>query len=610
MPELKERPKDRKRSSKPVVAALLQQAAQMIGEKCGQQQNHQSEEMDSGVTDYAVGQVEEAGPFAVDGAVHFYSHKGHKNLLKEKPGSRRKKASVVERAEREDNQAVSRREIRKTMLKTSDGERQDIQAELKVDDPEVRVSHTGHNSFAESRMTEIKRAPVGKSGLASTFKERPRPAIKTRPDLMPEKHQVPPAKVYLSARQGIRGSATQRARQQMIQQMVTQAQKTPKRIMAVAKKMGEAVVRATTALVGSLAGLLGGGFLILLLFLVIAIAAVASSPFGILLAEEHTAPDTLSVAEAVAQVSAAYSARLVELQTGDYDVIKIQGQAPDWADVLAVFAARYAGADDGVDVATLDADRVDKLMTTFWDMTEISSTVETVDHPDSAPDDDIDDSWIEYILHITITPKQVGEMEHSYGFTTTQREAVTELLAHRWALSSLAKSLTITNPEVLAVLDNLPDNLAQERRKVVETALQLVGKVNYFWGGKSRAIGWDNRWGQIRKVTALGSFTTGTYRSYGLDCTGFIDWALCNAGLPSDGQWHIGTNLIEVTQAEALPGDIALNLDASHVGLVVGRDNAGNLLICHCSLSDNGVVISRSTAGAFASIGRLSVHSL
>ena len=30
----------------------------------------------------------------------------------------------------------------------------------------------------------------------------------------------------------------------------------------------------------------------------------------------------------------------------------------------------------------------------------------------------------------------------------------------------------------------------------------MVGKVNYFWGGKSRAIGWDSRWGQLTKVWA------------------------------------------------------------------------------------------------------------
>ena len=70
------------------------------------------------------------------------------------------------------------------------------------------------------------------------------------------------------------------------------------------------------------------------------------------------------------------------------------------------------------------------------------------------------------------------------------------------------------------LLADLPADLDSERRAVVETACRLVGKVNYFWGGKSLVIGWDSRWGELRQVTAAGSSTTGTYRPYGLDCSG------------------------------------------------------------------------------------------
>ena len=135
---------------------------------------------------------------------------------------------------------------------------------------------------------------------------------------------------------------------------------------------------------------------------------------------------------------------------------------------------------------------------------------------------------------------------------------------------------------------------------------QLVGKVNYFWGGKSYVIGWDSRWGTLTKVTAPGNDTSGTYRPFGLDCSGFIDWALRNAGLPSDGHWYINTNLTAVSQADALPGDIALYPDASHVGMVVGRNEAGKLLVCHCSSGQNNVVITEFAASGFTVVGRLS----
>nr|WP_275967546.1 NlpC/P60 family protein [Pseudoflavonifractor phocaeensis] len=151
----------------------------------------------------------------------------------------------------------------------------------------------------------------------------------------------------------------------------------------------------------------------------------------------------------------------------------------------------------------------------------------------------------------------------------------------------------------------LPADLSEERQKVVLTAYQLVGKVHYFWGGKSTAIGWDSRWGTPMEVTAAGSASSGSIRPFGLDCTGFIDWVLRNAGLPSDGNWYIGTNLTEVSQSEALPGDIALNADASHVGIVVGRDEAGSLLVCHCSSGQDNVVVTEFGVSGFVSLGRL-----
>ena len=49
--------------------------------------------------------------------------------------------------------------------------------------------------------------------------------------------------------------------------------------------------------------------------------------------------------------------------------------------------------------------------------------------------------------------------------------------------------------EAMEVWERLPDDLSMERRMVVTYALALVDKVDYFWGGKSLVLGWDDRWG-------------------------------------------------------------------------------------------------------------------
>ena len=81
----------------------------------------------------------------------------------------------------------------------------------------------------------------------------------------------------------------------------------------------------------------------------------------------------------------------------------------------------------------------------------------------------------------------------------------------------------------LEAWERLPEDLSVERRMVVTYALALVNRVDYFWGGKSLVLGWDDRWGEMMEVTAEGDDTTGTERPYGLDCSGFVDWAFYNA---------------------------------------------------------------------------------
>ena len=81
----------------------------------------------------------------------------------------------------------------------------------------------------------------------------------------------------------------------------------------------------------------------------------------------------------------------------------------------------------------------------------------------------------------------------------------------------------------LEAWERLPEDLSVERRMVVTYALALVNRVDYFWGGKSLVLGWDDRWGEMMEVTVEGDDTTGTERPYGLDCSGFVDWAFYNA---------------------------------------------------------------------------------
>ena len=402
-----------------------------------------------------------------------------------------------------------------------------------------------------------------------------------------------------------RKTATQDAQRKMLKKGNNRAARAA---AAAAKKLTEAAAKAVKELISALASLGGGTALFIVFSIVIVAGAFLASPLGILFADEQQADDTVPLATAIAEIQGEYHAELERLQNGDFVSVQIVGQAPDWREVIAVFASKTAGAEDGIDVFTLDEERVELLRQVFWDMCEITTATQTVDVPDSDPDDDVDDSHTGIALTITITSKTAEQMRLIYVFTKYQNDALDILLENLSSLNIPMGSLTISQEDAIALLENLPDDLDPARKAVVETAVQLVGRVSYFWGGKSLTLGWDDRWGVPTKVTAAGSGSTGTVRPFGLDCSGFVDWTFYNA---TDGSYYPGRGGGAATQhsyctniswSDAQPGDLVFYPDDSHVGIVGGKDADGNLLIVHCSGGANGVVITG--AAGFTSVAR------
>ena len=402
-----------------------------------------------------------------------------------------------------------------------------------------------------------------------------------------------------------RKAATQDAQRKMLKKSNNRAASAA---AAAAKKLAEAAAKALKELISALASLGGGTALYIVFSIVIVAGAFLASPLGILFADEQESDNTVPLATAIAEIQGEYHAELERLQNGDFVSVQIVGQAPDWREVVAVFASKTAGAEDGVDVFTLDEERVELLRQVFWDMCEITTVTQTVDVPDSESDDDVDDSHTGIALTITITAKTAEQMRLEYGFSKYQNDALDVLLENLGSLNIPMGSLSISQEDAIELLENLPEDLDPERKAVVETAVQLVGRVSYFWGGKSLALGWDDRWGTPMEVTAAGSGSTGTVRPFGLDCSGFVDWSFYNA---TNGSYYPGRGGGAATQhsyctniswSDAQPGDLVFYPDDSHVGIVGGKDADGNLLIVHCSGGANGVVITGSAG--FTAVAR------
>ena len=375
---------------------------------------------------------------------------------------------------------------------------------------------------------------------------------------------------------------------------INRAKQAAKTTAAIGKKAAQTVAHAAASLVSALVGMVGGAVILVALCVVLFVAAVITSPFGIFFASQQQEPGTVPPNGAIAQVNAGLAAYLAELQSGDYADIQLDGQLPYWREVQAVFAVQTTLAEDGVDVLILDSDRVERLKEVFWDMTAITAGTGETDAGT--------------VLSLTVEAKTADEMRTFYAFTDGQNAALDELLAEAELLDGLITDLSVSQADATALVEALPEDLDPERRAVVEVACSLVGKVNYWWGGKSLTLGWDDRWGSLRKVTAGGSVTSSQYRPYGLDCSGFVDWVFYNA---TDGEYVIGHGGGATAQhsccepiawEDAQPGDLVFYPEDSHVGIVGGWDDDGQLLIIHCASSYNNTVITGLEG--FTSIGR------
>lgn len=153
---------------------------------------------------------------------------------------------------------------------------------------------------------------------------------------------------------------------------------------------------------------------------------------------------------------------------------------------------------------------------------------------------------------------------------------------------------TLSKEEMDKLIQNLPAETTELRKKIVIQAADAVGKIPYYWGGTASHPGYDgNNFG-----TAVSPDNKGRNRK-GLDCSHFVDWVYWTVMDNNLGNTNTKGQIKmckKISEQELLPGDLAFLIDkqgqTTHVGIYAGTNENGEKVWIHENANDSNVAMN------------------
>ncbi|WP_349948153.1 NlpC/P60 family protein [Lacrimispora sp. BS-2] len=180
-------------------------------------------------------------------------------------------------------------------------------------------------------------------------------------------------------------------------------------------------------------------------------------------------------------------------------------------------------------------------------------------------------------------PKEEGLWQ---GWTEENKTYASDLAKQDWSECyglTLSPSF-ITNPlsyeEINNYMSRLPENLSEDRKKLIHYALSSVGRVPYYWGGKPSSAGYEkNNFGSLVSPDEKGRSMKG------LDCSGWISWVYWSAlskRLSCESTGGLISCGTPIQKNDLQSGDILLKTgDDAHVVMFLCWESNGNMTVIH-----------------------------
>lgn len=160
------------------------------------------------------------------------------------------------------------------------------------------------------------------------------------------------------------------------------------------------------------------------------------------------------------------------------------------------------------------------------------------------------------------------------------------------SLSVISMMNPLTEAEIDAYMNQLPDGISQTRKDLIYFALSSVGKVPYYWGGKPSSPNYSGN--------SFGIMTAPDYKGRilkGLDCSGWINWvywSVTGKRLPYESTSGLAISGSRISRSELQPGDIIVRTGSdAHVIMFLGWTADGKIRCIHeSSAGVNNVTVA------------------
>lgn len=224
---------------------------------------------------------------------------------------------------------------------------------------------------------------------------------------------------------------------QVAKETAKQSAKGAKKAARATKRAIKAMIESTKALVNAL--IAGGWVSVVIIILICLVAALCSSFYGIFFSSEIS-QSSMNITSVIQQINNEFDDKIDEFKSsGNFDGVEVIGNRSNWKDILSIYAVKTTTDENNpMEIATVDENKRSILSSIFWNMNNISKSVETRTETITKESTDEQGNKIETTkqvekkyLVITLSGKTAEDMSASYSFNDTQKKYLAELMSDK-----------------------------------------------------------------------------------------------------------------------------------------------------------------------------------